>query len=772
MRGDRVRRDRGKAWLAMGVAGLVLLAPAGAATPAGAAEPRCEEVLIELSDGVKLHGWLRHGKVEGPTPVFWTTTPYTNNGCANQGGSVTRGMADRARWLRLSYRGVGASEGEQDVWGPGDEKDLLEVADWIAKQPWADGIVPTGASAEGAWITFVIRHPAIKATLWHTSCADGYHGCVRSGGAFAGGGVILTAGQVQGYVQGMSDRLRNGTFTNPVPPSQLIGSLLAGYGAVIEDTYGPFWSSRLGLDKLAAVHSPVMFTTDLYDYVPQGMYLAYEATPARHAWLSLGTGHNQPRTVTKQGTKHYELVQTPIHRFLERFVFDERNGAERDDRVTVVTNLGTVSGYKRAEVLVRPEPDWPLPSTRWTRVYLDGGASGSAGSLNDGSLLPEPGADGNASAPLGTAFGPRGELRTLLAVLGAAEAREDVNTNELIRASLDDLRPDEATGLTWTTPPFEQDLELTGPIVARMFASAVATDFDWQVRLTDVKPDGRSSWITDGQLRASLRRVDPERSRRNQNGDIIRPWYPAAEHEPVPPGEVVEYLLELAPTSNVFRKGHRLRLDVQPIAEGYVDSARTGGVGALTVHHGRATPSSLLLPVIPGRCQRGTPAVEGIQMPYCGASLSESLGLCLARRSPIGPRNVGRVRIGYRRGQMLTRVKPQPVRQTRRSYRWCVKRSRGRVIAVFGRRGRARLVLTTALSHGNRGVRPGRSARKLSAYPTRRRVMRGLYRATPRSPRLIGTRRGRVRFIAVVDRRLLRNRAALRRHLRLAGVRR
>jgi hypothetical protein len=765
----------------MPVAGLGLLASAGAATPASAAEPRCEEVLIELSDGARLHGWLRHGKVEGRTPVFWTTTPYTNDGCVSQGGSVTRGMADRARWLRLSYRGVGASEGEQDVWGPGDEKDLLEVADWIARQPWAAGIVPTGASAEGAWITFVLRHPAIKASLWHTSCADGYHGCVRSGGAFAGGGLILSAGQYQGYMEGLGDRLRNGTFTNPIPPAQLMGTLLNGYASITEDTYGPFWSSRLGLDKLAAVHTPVMFTTDLYDYVPQGMYLAYEATPPQHAWLSLGTGHNQPRTATKQGTKHYELVQTPIHRFLEHFVFDQRNGAERDARVTVVTNLGTVSGYKRAEVLVRPEPDWPLPSTRWSRLYLDGQRSGSSDSLNDGGLRLEPGADGADGAPLSTVSGPRGELRTLLAVLGAPEAREEVSTNDLIAASLDDLRPDERTGLTWTTAAFTQDLELTGPIVARIFASAIAPNFDWQVRLTDVHPDGRSSWITDGQLRASLRRVDPGRSRRNENGDIIRPWYPASEHEQVPPGEVVEYLIELAPTSNVFRKGHRLRLDVQPIAEGYVDSTRTGGVGALTVHRGRTRPSSILLPVIPGRCQKGVPAVAGISMPYCGEALAESLGACLARRSPIGPRNIGRVRLGYTRQGMLRRVKPRPIRRTRRVYRWCVKRSRGQVSAVFGWGRRAGLVTTTAVAHGftttavahgNRGVRPGRSARMLRAYPNRRRIMRGLYRATPRSQRLIGMRRGRVRFIAVADRRLLLSRGALRRHLRLAGLKR
>jgi hypothetical protein len=149
---------------------------------------------------------------------------------------------------------------------------------------------------------------------------------------------------------------------------------------------------------------------------------------------------------------------------------------------------------------------------------------------------------------------------------------------------------------------------------------------------------------------------------------------------------------------------------------------------------------------------------------------SGAVGTCLARRSPIGPRNIGRVRLGYTRSR-LRRVRVRLVRKTKRSYRFCVKKSSGRVIAVFSRRGRAVVVVTTARGHGNRGVRPGVSVRVLRrAYSRRRAVGRGLYRANRNSPRLIGVRKGRVRYIAVVDRRLLRNKRALRRYLRLAGV--
>lgn len=140
---------------------------------------------------------------------------------------------------------------------------------------------------------------------------------------------------------------------------------------------------------------------------------------------------------------------------------------------------------------------------------------------------------------------------------------------------------------------------------------------------------------------------------------------------------------------------------------------------------------------------------------------------CLSRRSPIGARNIGRIRLGYT-GRRLLRLPVRPVSRTARAYSYCVNGGKGRVSAVLSRRGRVVLVTTTAPSHGNRGVRPGARARAVRrAYPRRRAFGRGLYRANARSPRLVGTRRGRVRYLAVADRRLLVRPATLRRYLRL-----
>ena len=212
--------------------------------------------------------------------------------------------------------------------------------------------------------------------------------------------------------------------------------------------------------------------------------------------------------------------------------------------------------------------------------------------------------------------------------------------------------------------------------------------------------------------------------------------------------------IELPGIAHRFAKGNRIRLVVTTANSTNRGNTVAGPVSILT---DRAAPGTLTLPQV-------------------GKAVSTLPSRCLARRSPIGPRNIGRIRLGYTRSRLLGRVRVQPERRTRRTFRYCVTGRAGRVTAVFSRRSRrARvlLVTTTATGHGNRRVRVRSSAARFRrAYGRRVRIARGVYRASPGSPRLFGVRRGRVTFIAVADRKLLRSRAGLRRQLRLAGIRR
>jgi putative CocE/NonD family hydrolase len=99
--------------------------------------------------------------------------------------------------------------------------------------------------------------------------------------------------------------------------------------------------------------------------------------------------------------------------------------------------------------------------------------------------------------------------------------------------------------LTYTSAPLEHDLEVTGPITVQLWAVSSAPDTDFVARLTDVFPDGRSFNLTDGSIRARYRAVA-----QGEAPSLIEPGRPYA------------YVIDLWATSNVFLRGHRIRLQV------------------------------------------------------------------------------------------------------------------------------------------------------------------------------------------------------------------
>ncbi|HEY1356765.1 MAG TPA: hypothetical protein VGF21_00525 [Thermoleophilaceae bacterium] len=208
-------------------------------------------------------------------------------------------------------------------------------------------------------------------------------------------------------------------------------------------------------------------------------------------------------------------------------------------------------------------------------------------------------------------------------------------------------------------------------------------------------------------------------------------------------------------TENKFQEGTRVPLPVNPVDQ--LERTATLLEHPPTPEAQHVTALDVVLPL-----EQRTRILDFGRAPAASG--------CLARRSPIGPRNIGRIRIGRTRRQLLARA-PGPRKRTARSWRWCVKRSRGSVRAAFSRGGKVALVVTTAHAHGNRGVRPGVSSRRLArAYPNRRKLGRGLFRARRGSPRVFGVSGGRVRFIAVIPRSLQHKKRTMHRYLRLAGV--
>ena len=159
--------------------------------------------------------------------------------------------------------------------------------------------------------------------------------------------------------------------------------------------------------------------------------------------------------------------------------------------------------------------------------------------------------------------------------------------------------------LTYTSDTLQEDMEVTGPVVLKLHASSSAPDTDFTARLIDVHPDGRSMVLCEGVIRARYR-------------DSI-------EHpELMEPGTVYEFTIGMEVTSNLFKRGHRIRLNLSSSNYPRIDRNPNTGhpfgmdaemrVAEQTVRHSSRHPSRLVLPVIP-RAAIVSPAKAEVQPP-------------------------------------------------------------------------------------------------------------------------------------------------------------
>lgn len=572
---------------------------------------RCEQALIQMDDGVRLHAWISRLDPDTPKPVLFEFESYNvpSDTCPTTLPSdgtdsyVSQDLVERFTLVHVSYRGTGSSEGLFDMSGPRTQADVSQAIAWAAAQPWSDGrVVLTGQSGTGFAAHHGLHEPAVVAAVIYSSCADMYR-CFRRDGVYNTLPEVYLARTELGWGFGLGQRLQLGTALNPDAVSQQLAFTNYLLRTKTELRNTAWWQDRSALDDLADVDIPVLYTSDAYDIVSS--YDAYLRTPDSR--LVLGFGHSTGPAIEANGPRHALLVRAAIDRFLDHEVFGAANGADLDPRVVLMTNTGSLDTWRAGETYISAAADWPLPATDWTTLHLGAGPSGSATSLNDGTLTTTP-SSGSDSALL----------------LSVPDVRVDPRTTSWLLGDLfpSDLRAQELTGLTYTTPVFDENLQLTGPITLQLSATATTSDFDWAVRLTDVHPDGSSELISDGYLRASLRQNDPTHSL-YAGGQLVRPFHPATTGQPVPLLQATDYAIEIIPTSNIFRAGHRLRLDILPVAATGLDGLLTLGIGAVTVHR---SASTLTLPVIPDGCDTAVPLRASDPTLDCATSYATATG--------------------------------------------------------------------------------------------------------------------------------------------------
>jgi uncharacterized protein len=228
----------------------------------------------------------------------------------------------------------------------------------------------------------------------------------------------------------------------------------------------------------------------------------------------------------------------------------------------------------------RSENEWPLARTQYKRFYLHSG--GAANSLaGDGILTPEAPSEEPVDAFV---YDPRNPVPTRgggLCCWQSALPPGPYDQREV------ESRPDV---LVYTTTILDDDVEITGPLEVHLWAATSAPDTDFTAKLVDVGPCGYPRNIQDGIIRARYRNS-------------------LTQAEPIQPGEIYEYTIDLGATSNVFKAGHRIRLEISSsnfprfdrnLNTGHSIGNDTDMRRALqTVLHNAECPSNIVLPIIP-----------------------------------------------------------------------------------------------------------------------------------------------------------------------------
>jgi len=624
------------AWL-VGSFLLVGGAAGGEASPQApvAAERAAEfEVVVEkdlkipMRDGVRLAADLyrpaRGGKpVSGRFPALLTRTPYDKTGAKTEGQYyAARGYVVVANDVRGRY----ASEG---TWRliVDDPQDGFEVVEWIARQEWSDGKVGTfGTSYPGG-----TQHALAEMNPPHLTTMvpiDSVSNCgvsgMRHGGAFELRFMnwIFQTGAPNSRAALANPALRRALVENglrirehvdslPIRPGTTPLRVAPEYETWLVDAMrsgpeSPFWHIK-GMSVVDHVGDyadvPVLHITGWYDSWARQVTMNYQAlsrakkSPQRLVigpWVHGGQGSNVAGEVEFTREAAIDLLGFRL-RWYDRWLRGESNGVDNDPPVLLYI-MGTgddrrsPAGRLQHGGSWRAEQEWPLARTRPTPLYLHA----------DSSLSSSP--PSAASSSTTYTFDPRHPVPTIggnissnrgLMTNGGYDQRPRDDTHAAgNRLPLSERRD----VLVFRTAPLEADLEVTGTVQVHLWVDSTAPDTDFTAKLIDEIPPN-----PDYPLGFDL----------NIGDSIIRARYREGLDHQAPslrPGQPVRVTITLYPTANVFKKGHRIRLDVSssnyprfdvnPNTGDPLGEYRRMVTADNTVYHDAAHPSQVVLPVI------------------------------------------------------------------------------------------------------------------------------------------------------------------------------
>ena len=509
---------------------------------------------------------------QNPDALAGSTNKYQNWEVVDPEKWVTHGYA----CVRVDSRGAGRSPGYLCHNNARENHDLHLCIEWVAAQVWCNGKVGlNGISyyASSQWRAAATQPPHLAAICVWEGWLDSYRDGNRHGGIICTFRKNWQDMQVKSVQHGVGERGARSRVTGELvcgpetlPEEELVKNREDMWTELLARPLdGPYYRDRSG--DLSKVTVPLLSTANWggQGLHTRGNFEGYMGAASKQKWLEVHGGSHWAQFYTDYGVKLQK-------RFFDYFLKGINNGWDEQPCVQLQVR------YPGEKFVERHEDEWPLARTKWTHFYLD---------PENCRLLPTP-------------------------VATVKSLTYDAMGN----------------GLTFSTPPLEEETEITGPSALKLFASSSTADADIFVALRVFNPAGKEvvfqgaldphTPVGQGWLRSSHRKLNTKRSL------SYRPYHTHDEKQPLTPGQMVELDIEIWPTCIVVPKGYRIALTIR--GKDYEYEGETSTLsniknpmrgcgpflhddptdrppevfgGKVTLHFGPKEQASLLLPVIP-----------------------------------------------------------------------------------------------------------------------------------------------------------------------------
>ncbi len=549
-------------------------------------------VSVKMRDGILLYADIYRPVDKSRHTVLLVRTPYGKTG---EGATCRRAAQRGYICITQDVRGRYTSQGE---WYPfkNESDDGYDTVEWAAMLPYSNGKVAMfGDSYVGAtqWLAAITRPPHLVAIQPSLTASNYHDGWVYQGGAFEqwfdqSWTSILAVDTLRGNAD---KNIHAKEWSEKLPESQYPVLKIDGlsnftpyyFDWLMHPDYDDYWK-RWSIEEnypdlsVAALHIAgwydVFLRGSLRNYV--GMKAHAHTQWARdHQRLLIGPWIHDGPMNGKAGDVDFGQIgamdeSTAILDWYDE-VFQRPEKKDKPVRIFVM-------GINKW----RSEDDWPLPNTSYIPYYLHSAVSANSSS-GDGTLST---AVSTLAAADSFTYDPANPVPTHGGNLCCSRKGDQVLSGAFDQSEIE-KRSDV---LIYTTQPFYKDFEVTGPLRAEIYISSSAEDTDITAKLVDVWPNGFAQNLADGIQRLRYRNS-------------------STQPELMQPGTIYKTTVDMGATSNVFRRGHRLRLELSssnfPHFDRNLNTSESPEKGSSfikaenRIYHDSAHPSAIILPAIP-----------------------------------------------------------------------------------------------------------------------------------------------------------------------------